>query len=112
MRLAAATALAFASFLAAAPTGFAAAAVDAGDAALDAEILARVNAVRAANGVAPLQPSPELAQAASAHSREMLERGYFDHSSADGTSYDDRIRRYYHPGGRADVGENLLLALP
>jgi uncharacterized protein YkwD len=40
----------------------------------------------------------------------MLELGYFEHESADGTSFDERIRRYYTDRGwhRWAVGETLL----
>ena len=40
----------------------------------------------------------------------MLEDGYFEHESADGTSFDARIKRYYSDSGwqRWAVGEALL----
>lgn len=40
----------------------------------------------------------------------MLELGFFEHESADGTTFDDRIRRYYRDRGWETwtVGETLL----
>jgi uncharacterized protein YkwD len=40
----------------------------------------------------------------------MLELGFFEHESADGTTFDDRIRRYYGDQGWESwmVGETLL----
>jgi uncharacterized protein YkwD len=40
----------------------------------------------------------------------MLEQGFFEHESVDGTSFADRIRRYYRDHGweRWSVGETLL----
>jgi uncharacterized protein YkwD len=40
----------------------------------------------------------------------MLELGFFEHTSPDGTSFDDRIRRFYSDSGWRSwaVGETLL----
>jgi uncharacterized protein YkwD len=40
----------------------------------------------------------------------MLEQGFFEHESADGTAFDDRIRRFYSDRGWElwSVGETLL----
>jgi uncharacterized protein YkwD len=69
-----------------------------------------VNAARAVHGLAPLRRSTALDQAALAHSREMLERGNFAHESADGTSFAQRVRRYYPASGFTGwrVAENIL----
>ena len=44
----------------------------------------------------------------------MAQRGYFSHNSANGTSFDKRIARFYSLGGKRywSVGENLLWSSP
>ena len=44
----------------------------------------------------------------------MAARGYFSHDSANGSSFDKRISRYYPIGGSRywSVGENLLWSSP
>ena len=106
MRLAAATALALGCLLFAAPPALSAAAADAG---LSAQLTAAVNAVRAAHGLQPLAVSPGLVAAATAHSQDMAERGYFDHDTAGGATWDARLRRYYPS---SSVGENIAWASP
>jgi hypothetical protein len=77
--------------------------------ALEQAILVEVNVVRREHGLVPLRRSPALAAAARQHSAEMVSRGYFDHSSADGSSFARRIARFYPAGRRYwAVGENLL----
>jgi uncharacterized protein YkwD len=58
--------------------------------------------------------SAKLAAAARSHSTEMAQRGYFSHDSANGSSFDKRISRYYSLSGRRywSVGENLLWSSP
>ncbi len=82
--------------------------------AIEAGILTQLNAVRAANGLRPLVLSDALQDAAVAHSRAMLQGGYFEHDSPDGTSFASRLRRYYSPRGfdTWSVAENLLFASP
>lgn len=77
---------------------------------LEQDILTRLNAVRAAHGVRPLVLSADLGSAAVAHSRAMLDHGFFEHESYDGTSFSDRIKRFYRSSGYDawTVGENLL----
>jgi uncharacterized protein YkwD len=75
---------------------------------LEARMLEMVNAERARQGLKPLQPDPELAQVARAHSRDMLARGYFSHVAPEGKDAFNRMRE-------ANVrfltaGENLALA--
>ncbi len=81
---------------------------------LEAGLLAQVNTLRRAHGLVALRPSAKLALAARQHSGEMAARGYFSHSSADGSHFDRRIGRYYPMGGRRywSVGENLLWSSP
>jgi uncharacterized protein YkwD len=44
----------------------------------------------------------------------MAKRGFFSHSSADGTSFSARVGRYYSRGrsGYRAIGENLLWSSP
>jgi uncharacterized protein YkwD len=72
-------------------------------------ILAELNGVRRANGLVPLRASAPLGAAADSHSRAMGRFGFFAHESRDGSSFSDRVRRYYAPRrGTWSVGENLL----
>jgi uncharacterized protein YkwD len=71
--------------------------------ALEPQIVTLFNAQRAAHGLAPLTADARLAQAAEAHSADMLAHGYFAHDDARG-SWDARIRRYV---ARTEVGEIL-----
>jgi uncharacterized protein YkwD len=72
-------------------------------------ILERINAVRVRYGLRPLTVSAGLNAAARQHSLEMVRRGYFAHESADGTSFDRRIRRYYL---FRSAGENIAFGCP
>jgi uncharacterized protein YkwD len=81
--------------------------------AFDTELVARLNAVRAQHGLRRLRVSTRLRAAATAHSFEMVRRGYFAHESADGTSASGRIRHFYLGSGRHwRVGETLLWYSP
>jgi uncharacterized protein YkwD len=73
-------------------------------------LLTAVNNVRETHGLTPLRASVELERAARAHSVAMLTSGRFAHTSADGTSFGARVRRYYSPTGFASwtAAENLL----
>jgi uncharacterized protein YkwD len=81
---------------------------------LEQGVLADVNALRRQHGLAPLRVSSSLSAAAKQHSSEMAARGYFSHDSANGSSFDRRIARYYPMGGSRywSVGENLLWSSP
>jgi uncharacterized protein YkwD len=83
-------------------------------ASLESGLLQQLNAVRTDHGLAALRGSPRLAAAAAQHAREMATGGYFDHSSADGTSFAERIAHWYPSDGysRWSVGENLLWSSP
>jgi uncharacterized protein YkwD len=67
-------------------------------------VIRHVNDVRAAHGLAPVRASRALNRAAEHHSRDMLRRDFFDHTSSDGTPFDRRIRRYTDAH---EVGENI-----
>ena len=77
---------------------------------LDDEILVRLNATRVSHGLRPLVLSGQLRDAAVAHSRSMLEGGFFTHESRDGSPFVARVKRYYRSSGYASwsAGENLL----
>ena len=77
---------------------------------LDDEILVRLNATRASRGLRPLVLSGQLRDAAVAHSRSMLEGGFFTHESRDGSPFAARVKRYYRSSGYSSwsAGENLL----
>jgi uncharacterized protein YkwD len=77
---------------------------------LERQMLVELNRVRAERDLAPLRSVTGLRVAAVAHSRSMLAIGFFDHASADGTSFDRRLRRHYpnHGWRTWSVGETLL----
>ena len=77
---------------------------------LEREILVELNRVRAQRDLQPLRVVTGLRIAAVTHSRSMLAVGFFDHASADGTSFDRRLRRHYSDRGWStwSVGETLL----
>jgi uncharacterized protein YkwD len=82
--------------------------------ALEQDVLANVNLFRHQHGLGALRLSSKLEAAARLHSTEMAQRGYFSHDSANGTSFDKRIARFYSLGGKRywSVGENLLWSSP
>jgi uncharacterized protein YkwD len=82
--------------------------------ALETQVLAQVNAVRAHHGLAPLRESSRLAAAAALHSTQMARLGYFSHNSANGASMGSRVRSFYPVAGHPywAVGENLLWSSP
>jgi uncharacterized protein YkwD len=47
--------------------------------------------VRSQHGLGTLVESPALAAAAAAHTDDMLARGYFDHATPEGGTFDQRI---------------------
>jgi uncharacterized protein YkwD len=81
---------------------------------LNHQVLAAVNRFRSARGLPALRASTGLDRSARQHSLEMGRRGYFGHSSADGSAFWQRIRRYYPAQGHSywSVGENLVWASP
>jgi uncharacterized protein YkwD len=80
------------------------------DAALEQGILREVNRLRVTRGLRPLALSASLQAAATFQSRDMLERGYFDHDQPGGVSFSARLKRFYPLTSGASwlVGENLL----
>ena len=81
---------------------------------LETGLIQQLNAVRAEHGLGPLHANAKLAQAATQHSREMADDGYFDHNSVDGTSFSTRISKWYALRGYRswEVAENLLWSSP
>ncbi len=79
-------------------------------AALETAVVHEMNRVRVARGLRPLRAAPALRSAARGHSQAMLTHGFFSHESADGTAFNERIRRYYTDRGftRWSVGEALM----
>ena len=73
-----------------------------------------MNSIRAQYGLQPLRANPGLAAAAAQHSREMGVDGYFDHNSANGGAFWQRVAHWYPQGGfaRWAVGENLVWSSP
>jgi len=78
--------------------------------ALNDRILIRLNATRASNDLRPLVLSDDLQRAAAAHSRSMLDGGFFQHESQDGSPFAVRVKHFYRTAGyqRWSAGENLL----
>ena len=75
---------------------------------LEAQMLALVNRERAAAGLRPLTPDPEMTEVARKHSADMFARGYFAHQTPEGLSPFDRMT-----GAGVQyrtAGENLALA--
>ena len=81
---------------------------------LESGVLQQLNAVRAEHGLPALRANAKLAAAADQHSREMADDGYFDHNSVDGTSFANRIAKWYPLASFHSwyVGENLLWSSP
>jgi uncharacterized protein YkwD len=77
---------------------------------LETGLLGKINALRARRGLTRLRMHERLAAAALEHSRQMARRGFFAHRSADGSTFGQRVQRYYGPAGYRywSAGENLL----
>lgn len=75
---------------------------------LQKQITDMTNAFRAQHGLYDLVWNPTLANVAQAHAEDMLANGYFDHTSLDGTEYDQRIENsgliYLSCGENIDEG--------
>ena len=64
-----------------------------------------MNAARRERNLAPLDEDPVLSEVARAHSRDMMRRRYFDHTSPDGSTAADRVLARGVKYG--SVGENV-----
>ena len=78
-------------------------------AAAAAAVLCLVNAERAAHGLPAVTPSALLAQAATAHSVDMVRRGYFSHVTPSGLGQRGRVARtgYLRGCRRPALGETI-----
>lgn len=76
---------------------------------LERSVLCLINERRAAAGVATVRPNGQLERAARRHSEDMVDRGFFSHTSPGGADFIDRITASgYLRGARSWlVGENL-----
>jgi uncharacterized protein YkwD len=77
---------------------------------MESSITCLINDQRTTQGLQPVAPNTDLRQAALSHSNEMVNQGYFEHTSPAGLSFMDRIEQYgYMDGARSwTVGENLV----
>lgn len=79
------------------------------DGGFELGVLREVNRLRVARGLRALTNSSPLQAAAGFQSRDMIDRGYFDHDQPGGASFGVRLKRFYPAGGSMwQVGENLL----
>lgn len=69
-------------------------------------VLCETNMFRQREGLPPLKLDPVLSSVARAHARDMVERGYFDHTNPDGLSPFDRIDASSY-GSYDSAGENI-----
>lgn len=81
---------------------------------LNAGVVARINTARAARGLPRLAVSVGLGAAARFHNRQMAQSGQFRHESPDGSSFWQRVRRFYGAAGFRNwsVGEALVWQSP
>jgi uncharacterized protein YkwD len=82
--------------------------------ALESSLLVRVNAVRQRHGLRSLKLSRGLSAAASYHSAQMIQHGFFEHESRGGGAFWKRVERFYGSRGFRswEVGENLAYGSP
>ena len=68
-----------------------------------------LNAERARHSLRPLRFNRRLSRAARRHSRAMARKRFFSHTSPNGATFVDRIRRtgYLHGARRWHIGENI-----
>jgi uncharacterized protein YkwD len=77
---------------------------------LEELVLREINALRLRRGLGGLASSAALSRSAAAHSRAMATYGFFSHESRNGSSFSERIKRFYAPRSKAwTVGENLAM---
>src|SRR5918911_2697720 len=68
-----------------------------------------INDIRSQYGLVRLRPSRALRRAADSHSRDMLRRDFFDHTSSDGRPFASRVHHYVHA---RRLGETLAMLGP
>lgn len=57
------------------------------------QVLELVNQERSKNGLAPLNPNPQLTQSAQGHSQDMADHNFMGHNGSDGSSPFDRMHQ-------------------
>jgi uncharacterized protein YkwD len=79
-------------------------------ATMETSITCLINDERTSHGLAGVAPNGDLSRAALSHSNEMVNQGYFEHTSPSGVTFMDRIESTgYMNGARTwTVGENLV----
>jgi uncharacterized protein YkwD len=77
---------------------------------MESSIGCLINEQRTSRGLGSVQPNADLRRAALSHSAEMVDQGYFEHTSPAGLTFIDRIENFgYMRGARSwMVGENLV----
>jgi uncharacterized protein YkwD len=77
---------------------------------MESSIGCLINDQRTSRGLQRVSPNSDLRQAALSHSNEMINQGYFEHTSPAGVTFEDRIASTgYMRGVRSwVVGENLV----
>ena len=77
---------------------------------MEGSIACLINEQRGAYGVPPVQPNADLREAALSHSTEMVNQGYFEHTSPAGVTFVDWIVATGYTQGASfwEVGENLV----
>jgi uncharacterized protein YkwD len=80
------------------------------EAQMESSITCLINDERTTYGLQPVTPNDDLREAAVSHSNEMIDEGYFEHTSPAGLTFMDRIEQTgYMQGARSwTVGENLV----
>ena len=69
--------------------------------------LSALNSYRAGKGLPKLKVSIALTKASQSHSADLAATGTFSHNSSDGTSFADRVKRFY--GCNCYLGENIAM---
>ena len=77
---------------------------------MESSIGCLINEERTSYGLQPVAPNGDLRRAALSHSDEMINQGYFEHTSPAGLTFIDRIQAtgYMRGARRWEVGENLV----
>lgn len=77
---------------------------------MESSIACLINEERTSYGLQPVTPNSDLRQAALSHSNEMVNQGYFAHTSPAGLTFMDRIEAtgYLRSARTWVVGENLV----
>jgi uncharacterized protein YkwD len=77
---------------------------------LESAVVCLINEERAEAGVRPVRTNGSLRQAAAGHSNDMVQDGFFEHTSPSGKTFIDRISNTGYTRGtrRWLVGENLV----